>query len=175
MPGGQASHTSLIENFFGFPDGIGGAELARLAGRQAEQFGAELMLLHGVRGSRLNGDDERFGLIIDDGSEVTASVVLAATGMDWRRLDLAGVDELLDRGVYYGAGRSEAIQCSGQRVVVVGAGNSAGQAVLNFASSGARVTMLVRGERLASRMSAYLVERIERSALIDVRLETQLT
>jgi thioredoxin reductase (NADPH) len=175
VPGGQASHTSLIENFFGFPDGIGGAELARLAGRQAEQFGAELMLLHGVRGSRLDGDGDRFGLIVDDGSEVTASVVLAATGMDWRRLDLAGVDELLDRGVYYGAGRSEAIQCSGQRVVVVGAGNSAGQAVLNFASAGARVTMLVRGDRLGSRMSAYLVERIERSALIDVRLETQLS
>jgi len=95
--------------------------------------------------------------------------------MDWRRLDLPGVDELLDRGVYYGAGRSEAIQCSGQRVVVVGAGNSAGQAVLNFASAGASVTMLVRGNRLGSRMSAYLVERIERNERIDVRLETQLT
>ena len=175
VPGGQASHTSLIENFFGFPDGIGGAELARLAGRQAEQFGAELMLLHGIRGSRLNGQDERVGLIVDDGSEVTASVVLAAAGMDWRRLDLAGVDELLDRGVYYGAGRSEAVQCSGQRVVVVGAGNSAGQAVLNFANAGARITMLVRGDRLGSRMSAYLVERIDRNALIDVRLETELT
>ena len=175
VPGGQASHTSLIENFFGFPDGIGGAELARLAGRQAEQFGAELMLLHGIRGSRLNGQDERVGLIVDDGSEVTASVVLAATGMDWRRLDLAGVDELLDRGVYYGAGRSEAVQCSGQRVVVVGAGNSAGQAVLNFANAGARITMLVRGDRLGTRMSAYLVERIERNGLVDVRLETQLT
>jgi thioredoxin reductase (NADPH) len=175
VPGGQASHTSLIENFFGFPDGIGGAELARLAGRQAEQFGAELMLLHGIRGSRLDGHHERVGLVVDDGSEVTASVVLAATGMDWRRLDLPGIDELLDRGVYYGAGRSEAMQCSGQRVVVVGAGNSAGQAVLNFANAGAHVTMLVRGNRLGSRMSAYLVERIERNALIDVRLETQLT
>jgi len=96
-PGGQASHTSLIENFFGFPDGIGGAELARLAGRQAEKFGAELMVLHGIRGRRLNGHDKKVELVLEDGSEVTGWVVLAATGMDWRRLELDGVEELLDR------------------------------------------------------------------------------
>jgi thioredoxin reductase (NADPH) len=175
VPGGQASHTSLIENFFGFPEGIGGAELARLAGRQAEQFGAELVLLRGVRGSRLNGHDKPVELILDDGSEVTASVVLAATGMDWRRLDLDGVDELVGHGVYYGAGRSEAAQSAGQSVVVVGAGNSAGQAVLNFANARARVTMLVRGDRLGGTMSAYLVERIKQHPLIDVHLGTQLT
>src|SRR6185436_19300756 len=106
VPGGQASHTSLIENFFGFPDGIGGAELARKAGRQAEQFGAELMFFCGVKDGRVNGHDEPVALILDDDSEVTASVVLAAPGIEWRRLDLDGVDELLDRGVYYGAGRS---------------------------------------------------------------------
>jgi thioredoxin reductase (NADPH) len=176
VPGGQASYTAMIENFFGFPDGIGGAELARLAGRQAERFGAELMLLRGIRGSRLNSrHDQPVELILDDGSELTASVVLAATGMDWRRLDLGGVDELLGHGVYYGAGRSEAAQCAGQSVVVVGAGNSAGQAVLNFANATARVTMLVRGERLGTTMSAYLIQRIEQHPLIDVRLETQLT
>src|SRR5512132_2674690 len=176
VPGGQASYTAMIENFFGFPDGIGGAELARLAGRQAERFGAELMVLRGVQGSRLKGHDEPVELILDDGSEVTASVVLAATGMDWRRLDhLAGVEELLGHGVYYGAGRSEAAQCAGQSVVVVGAGNSAGQAVLNFANATARVTMLVRGDRLEKTMSAYLIKRIRQHPLIDVRLETQLT
>jgi thioredoxin reductase (NADPH) len=175
VPGGQASYTAMIENFFGFPDGIGGAELARLAGRQAERFGAELMVLRGVQGSRLKGHDELVELTLDDGSEITASVVLAATGMDWRRLDLAGIDELLGHGVYYGAGRSEAAQCAGQSVVVVGAGNSAGQAVLNFANATARVTMLVRGDRLAKTMSAYLIRRIEQHPLIDVHLETQLT
>ena len=175
VPGGQASYTAMIENFFGFPDGIGGAELARLAGRQAERFGAELLLLHGIRGSRLKGHEEPHELILDDGSEVTASVVLAATGMDWRRLELDGVDELLGHGVYYGAGRSEAAQCAGQSVVVVGAGNAAGQAVLNFANATARVTMLVRGDRLEKTMSAYLIERIKRHPLIDVHLETQLT
>src|SRR3954463_2118655 len=144
VPGGQASYATMIENFFGFPDGIGGAELARLAGppaagfgggtlllgggRQAEGFGAELLLMRGVRGSRMNGHEEPVGLILQDDSEVTASVVLAAPGMDWTRLDLEGIDDLVGDGVYYGAGRSEAAQCAGQDVVVVGAGNSAGQA-----------------------------------------------
>ena len=176
VPGGQASYTSMIENFFGFPDGIGGAELSRLAGRQAEKFGAEVMVMRGVQGSRINGSDEsKFTLVVEGGYEVEAPVVLAATGMDWRRLDVEGVDELLDRGVYYGAGRSEAAQCNGDDVVVIGAGNSAGQAVLNLANSGARVTMLVRGDRLAKSMSHYLVERIEAHPLIDVRLSTQAT
>ena len=175
VPGGQASYTAMIENFFGFPDGIGGAELARLAGRQAERFVAEMMLLRGVRGSRLKAHDEPVELILDDNAEVTASVVVAAPGMEWRRLDLDGIGELLGHGVYYGAGRSEAAQCSGQSVVVVGAGNSAGQAVLNFANATARVTMLVRGDGLGKTMSAYLIERIEQHPLIDVHLETQLT
>jgi thioredoxin reductase (NADPH) len=175
VPGGQASYATMIENFFGFPDGIGGAELARLAGRQAERFGAELLLMRGIGGSRMNGHDEPVGLILDDGSEVSASVVLAAPGMDWTRLELEGIDDLIGDGVYYGAGRSEAAQCAGQDVVVVGAGNSAGQAVLNFANQTARVTMLVRGDRLGKNMSAYLIERIEKHPLIDVHLQTELT
>ncbi len=175
VPGGQASHTSLIENFFGFPDGIGGAELARLAGRQAEQFGAEVMVFRGARGSRLNGEEVGVALELDGGIEISAAVVLAATGMDWRRLELEGVDELLGRGVYYGAGRSEATQLGGEDVVVVGAGNSAGQAVFNLAGAGARVAMLVRGDRLGKTMSAYLVDRIQRHPLIDVRLRTRVT
>jgi thioredoxin reductase (NADPH) len=173
VPGGQASHTSLIENFFGFVDGIGGAELARRAGRQAERFGAELVLLRGVVGS---GTRDGLPLLrLAGGYEVTVEVVLAATGMEWRRLEVPGVEELLDRGVYYGAGRSEAARCGGDPVVVVGAGNSAGQAVMNLAGAGARVTMAVRGESLAEKMSAYLVERIERQPLVDVRLRTRVT
>jgi thioredoxin reductase (NADPH) len=134
-----------------------------------------LFPLRGVRGSRLEGDGDTVELVLDDGSEVTASVVLAATGIDWRRLELDGIDELVGHGVYYGAGRSESAQSSGQRVIVVGAGNSAGQAVLNFANASAGVTMLVRGDRLNKTMSAYLIERIEQHPLIEVRLETQLT
>jgi thioredoxin reductase (NADPH) len=174
VPGGQASHTSMIENFFGFPEGIGGAELARLAGRQAERFGAELVLLRGVVGS--TGDASGAPTLeIDGGYEVTADTVIAANGMEWRRLEVDGVAELLDRGVYYGAGRSEAARCAGDRVVVVGAGNSAGQAVLHLARAGAKVTMIVRGDDLASKMSAYLVERIEPNPHVDVRLEANVT
>src|SRR5207247_7181293 len=123
VPGGQASYATMIENFFGFPEGIGGAELARKAAQQAEKFGAELMFMRWVTGSRLDGHDKPVVLILDDGAEVTADVVLASPGMDWRRIEVDGVDELMNRGVYYGAGRSEAMQCAGQSVVVVGAGN----------------------------------------------------
>ena len=174
VPGGQASHTSMIENFFGFPDGIGGAELARLAGRQAERFGAELVLLRGVVGSaaRASGAPR---LLVDGGYEVTADAVVAANGMEWRRLEVDGVAELLERGVYYGAGRSEAARCGGEDVVVVGAGNSAGQAVLDLARENARVRLIVRGDQLGSKMSAYLVERIKPHPLVDVRLQAIVT
>jgi thioredoxin reductase (NADPH) len=174
VPGGQASHTSLIENFFGFVDGIGGAELARLAGRQAERFGAELVLLRGVVGSRTVPGRPAV-LQVAGGYEVTADVTIVAPGMDWRRLDLPGIDALLGRGVYYGAGRSEAVQCGGDDVVVVGAGNSAGQAVMNLGNAGARVTMAVRGDSLGRTMSQYLVDRIAAHPLIDVRFHTQVT
>ena len=173
VPGGQASHTSLIENFFGFPEGIGGAELSRLAGRQAEKFGADLVLMRGATGSSRTPDGG-FVIQIAGGYEVEAPVVLAAPGMEWRRLDVPGVDDLLGRGVLYGAGRSEAAHCAGDDVIVVGAGNSAGQAVLDLANAGGRVKMLVRGDLLGKSMSAYLVKRIEKHRGIEVRLRTEV-
>ena len=173
VPGGQASHTSLIENFFGFPGGIGGAELARLAGRQAERFGAELVFLRGVTNSAHHPGGP-FEVELAGGHVARAPVVIAAPGMVWRRLGVEGVDELLGHGVYYGAGRSEAPQCAGEDVVVVGAGNSAGQATMNLAEAGARVTMLVRGGELGASMSAYLVDRIQAHPRVDVRLHTQV-
>jgi thioredoxin reductase (NADPH) len=174
VPGGQASHTSLIENFFGFVEGIGGAELARLAGRQAERFGAELLILNGIVGSRFAPGEPALGKLAS-GDEVTADIVVVACGMEWRRLELDGIPELLDHGVYYGAGRSEALQCAGEDVMVVGAGNSAGQAVMNLASAGARVHMVVRGDSLSKSMSAYLVERVEKHPNVEVRLRSQVS
>jgi thioredoxin reductase (NADPH) len=173
VPGGQASYTSLIENFFGFPEGIGGAELARRAGRQAERFGTDLVMLRGVVGHDMDASGE-VRLHLSGDVTVGARIAIAAPGMEWRRLEVPGVDDLLERGVYYGAGRSEAAQCAGDEVAVVGAGNSAGQAVLNLAGVGARVTMLVRGGGLGKSMSAYLVDRIQTNPLIDVRLRSQV-
>jgi len=174
VPGGQASHTSIIENFFGFPEGVGGAELARLAGRQAERFGAELLILNGAAGSEFQAGETPL-LRLSSGDEITADIVLASPGMDWRRLEVEGIEDLLGRGVYYGAGRSEAAQCEDNDVVVIGAGNSAGQAVMNLASAGARVTMIVRGAGLARSMSAYLVDRVSTHPGIEVRCETQVS
>ena len=172
VPGGQASHTSRIENFFGFPEGIGGAELARLAGRQAEGFDAELVLFRPVTGSRLLADES---FEVEVGSDrIIAPVAIVAPGMLWRRLEVEGVEDLLGSGVYYGAGRSEARACSGDDVVVIGAGNSAGQAVLHLAEAGAQVRMVVRGEGLERSMSAYLVERIAAQDRIEVRLHSEV-
>ena len=173
LPGGQASYTSAIENFFGFVDPIGGAELSRLAGRQAERFGAELLILNGVVRGHLEPGAAPV-VELSSGDEVSADIMIAAPGMEWRRLELDGVEDLVGHGVYYGAGRSEAVQCAGEHVMVVGAGNSAGQAVMNLASAGARVTMVVRGDSLTRSMSAYLVERVEAHDAIEVRLHSQV-
>ena len=173
VPGGQAGYTSMIENFFGFVEGIGGAELSRLAGRQAERFGAELLILNGVVRGHLKADAMPVAEL-SSGDRVSSDIVIVAPGMEWRRLELDGVEELLGHGVYYGAGRSEALQCAGEHVMVVGAGNSAGQAVMNLASAGATVTMVVRGEGLRKSMSAYLVDRIEATDAIEVRLRSEV-
>ena len=173
VPGGQASHTSKIENLFGFLGGIGGAELTRLAGRQAESFGAHVLVMRGVTSHR-SGPDGPFTLEVNGDREIEARAVIAAPGMEWRRLQVEGVEDLLGRGVYYGAGRSEARQCSGDPVVVVGAGNSAGQAAMHLADNTASVTMLVRGDSLGKSMSAYLVDRIASHPLVEVRFRCEV-
>jgi thioredoxin reductase (NADPH) len=173
VPGGQAAHTSVIENYLGFPEGVTGSRLLRLAGRQTEGFGGEIVMLREVTTLDQDGDG-RVRFTLEGGIEVTAAVAIVAPGIDWRRLDVEGVNELLGRGVYYGAGRGEAALCEGEDVVVVGAGNSAAQAVLNLADAGARVTMCVRGETLGRTTTDYLVARIERHPLIDVQLSTQV-
>ena len=173
IPGGQAAHTSLIENYLGFPEGIEGSRLLRLAGRQTEGFGGEIVMLSEVTALDRDGDG-RVRFTLGGGAEVTAAVAIVAPGIDWRRLDVDGVDELLGRGVYYGAGRGEAALCAGEDVIVVGAGNSAAQAVLNLADAEARVTLCVRGEKLGRTTTDYLVARIEKHPLIDVCPRTQV-
>jgi thioredoxin reductase (NADPH) len=171
-PGGQAGTTSMIENYLGFPNGISGSELATRAVAQARRFGAEILLARPLVGISTEGSGYRAHL--SDGTSVLGRTLLLASGVEWRRLEVPGIDELLGAGVYYGAGPSEALGCAGAHVVVVGGGNSAGQAVVRFSRYAVRVTLLVRGPDLAASMSKYLIDAIEGIPNVDVRTRTQV-
>ncbi|MDQ1480611.1 MAG: thioredoxin reductase [Actinomycetota bacterium] len=171
-PGGQAGTTSMIENYLGFPQGISGSELATRATAQARRFGAELLLARPL--VDILREDNGYVARLSDGTEVRTRSVLAASGVDWRRLDVEGLDELLGAGVYYGAGPSEAVSCRGCRVAVVGGGNSAGQAVVRFSRYASRVTLLVRGSTLSASMSQYLVSKVSKLENVDVRTGTEV-
>lgn len=171
-PGGQAGTTSMIENYLGFPRGISGSELATRATAQARRFGAELLLARQL--VDVMREDDGFLARLSDGTEVRTRSVLAASGVDWRRLEVDGLDELLGAGVYYGAGPSEAVSCRGCRVAIVGGGNSAGQAVVRFSRYASRVTLLVRGSTLGASMSQYLASKVSELDNVDVRTGTEV-
>jgi thioredoxin reductase (NADPH) len=170
-PGGQAGQSASIENYLGFPKGLSGADLTHRAVAQASRFGAEMVLARDVVGFESRGP---IRAVRFDGGEVEARAVLIATGVAYRRLEARGLESLGVRGVYYGATASEASQCEGEDVYVVGAANSAGQAALNLAHFARRVVLLVRGKRLEDTMSHYLVSRIAAADNIEVRLRTQV-
>jgi thioredoxin reductase (NADPH) len=166
VPGGQAGTSSRIENYLGFPDGIAGVELAERAQQQASKFGAAMLILReAVAGGVVEGE---FRGNLSDGSSIRSRSVLCATGMSWRRLDVPGIDRLLHAGVYYGAATSEAPGVKDKDVFVVGGGNSAGQAAMNFARLARSVTLVVRRDGLAASMSTYLSRRIAASPNIAV-------
>ncbi|KAB7740623.1 response regulator [Nostocoides sp. F2B08] len=171
-PGGQAGQSAAIENYLGFPKGVSGADLTHRAVAQAARFGAETVLAREVEGLEQRGPVHAVRLA--DGGEVESRAVLIATGVAYRRLNADGVDRLGSRGVYYGASASEAAQTVDQVVHVVGAANSAGQAVLNFARVARKVVMLVRGSGLAASMSEYLIDRISASENVEVRFQTEV-
>ncbi len=166
-PGGQAGQSASIENYLGFPKGLSGADLTHRAVAQAARFGAETVLARDVVGLTTRGPVHAVGL--EGGGEIEARAVLVATGVAYRRLTAPGLAELGARGVYYGASASEAIQCRGEDVYVVGAANSAGQAVLNLALYARKVVMVVRAARLEDTMSQYLVQRIAATPNVEVR------
>src|SRR5262245_30418908 len=171
-PGGQAGQSAAIENYLGFPRGLSGADLTRRAVAQAARFGAEMVLARDVVGFEQRGPVR--AVLLAGGGEIEARAVLLTTGVSYRRLDADGLDQLGARGVHYGATASEATQCHGEDVYVVGAANSAGQAVLNLARYARKVVLLVRGERLEDSMSHYLVARIRETENVEVRLQTQV-
>jgi thioredoxin reductase (NADPH) len=171
-PGGQAGTTSMIENYLGFPAGISGSELATRAVVQARRFGAELLLARPL--VDVSADGPGYVAKLSDGTLIRGRAVLFASGVEWRRLDVAGIDDLLGAGVYYGAGPSEALACTGSHVVVVGGGNSAGQAVVRFSRHAQQVTLLVRGDDLRASMSQYLIDNLSTIPNVDVRVRTQV-
>ena len=170
-PGGQAGTTSKIENYLGFPAGITGADMGRRALIQATRFGAEFVTQRAT-GLRIDGQ-YRF-VCLGDGREVSSHAVLLAPGVQYRKLNVPGGEQLTGRGIYYGAALVEAASCKGEDVFLVGGANSAGQAALYFAKYARSVTMLVRGEGLAATMSKYLIDEIGRTSNIVLRPQTQV-
>ena len=171
-PGGQAGTSSRIENYLGFPMGISGAELTQRAVIQAQKFGARLTAPCTAKSLRENGG--YLVVELSDGSEVAGRAVVAATGASYRRLDAARLEDFEGRGVYYAATDMEARQCRGAPVVIVGGGNSAGQAAIFLAQNSCPVSVVIRSEDLAKSMSQYLVDRIEADPAITVRTNTSV-
>src|ERR1700730_9070883 len=171
-PGGQAGSSSRIENYLGFPTGISGRELAGRAYTQAQKFGAQIMIANGA--TQLACGRQLYEVQIAGGSRVRARAVIIATGAEYRRPALANLSEFEGAGVYYSATPMEAQLCVGEDVIVVGGGNSAGQAAIFLAQSAKRVNMLVRGDGLADTMSRYLIRRIEDNPAIVLRTHTQI-
>jgi thioredoxin reductase (NADPH) len=170
--GGQAGTSSRIENYLGFPGGLGGDELSARARQQALRFGAELLVSRSV--ARVEPGDLHT-IVLEDESRVEAKAVILASGVEWRRLSVPGIERLVGHGVYYGAARTEALRMQGRTVHLVGGGNSAGQAALLFAEYAESVTMLVRGRSLAASMSQYLVDQLSRKANVRVETDVEVT
>src|SRR5438445_355550 len=171
-PGGQAGASSRIENYLGFPTGIAGIDLAARATNQAQKFGAQLMIGTGAR--RLVCDRTPYALEIGDGRRVPARSVIIATGAEYRRLPIDNLSRFDGAGVYYAATFMEAQLCAGEEVVVVGAGNSAGQAAVFLAENARRVHMVIRSAGLADTMSRYLIRRIEDHPAIVRHVHTEI-
>ncbi|HEX7151920.1 MAG TPA: FAD-dependent oxidoreductase [Thermoanaerobaculia bacterium] len=172
-PGGQAGLSARIENYLGFPSGVSGADLTRRAVTQARRFGVEILSPQEAHSLRVQ---HPYRLVtLGDGSEITAHAMLIATGVQWRTLEVPGIERFHGSGVYYGGAVTEAMACEGEDVYIVGGANSAGQAALYFARYARNVIMLVRGSSLAATMSQYLIDDIRSTDNIRVELNTAIT
>lgn len=172
-PGGQAGTSTRIENYLGFPAGISGTDLTRKATLQARRFDAVLSSFHRAV-ELVDGPDGLVRIDLDDGQHVLARCTLVATGARWRALALDGIERFVGAGVYYAATATDARRCAGEDVIVVGGGNSAGQAAVHLSREARSVRVVVRRDGLAATMSRYLVDRIERAANIEVLAQTEL-
>lgn len=171
-PGGQAASSSKIENYLGFPTGLSGEELATRATTQAQKFGAKLMVAHSV--VQLDCDKNPYRLVLENGKPLEARSVVIASGAQYNNAENLDLERFVGQGVYYGATFIEAQLCELEDLVVVGGGNSAGQAAVFLAQTARRVHMLVRSQGLADSMSRYLIQRIEENPGIEVHYKTEL-
>jgi thioredoxin reductase (NADPH) len=171
-PGGQAGQSAAIENYLGFPKGLTGSDLTQRAVAQVTRFGAEMVLPRDVVGFETRGPVH--AVLLEGSGEVEARAIIVATGVAYRRLQADGLEKLTGRGVYYGTNASDASQCEGDDVYVVGAANSAGQAALNLARFAKRVVLVVRGSSLEASMSLYLIERIASTENIETRFRSEV-
>ena len=170
-PGGQAGSSSRIENYLGFPAGISGQELAARAYNQAQKFGAQVLI---AKGTRLACERKPYVVEVENGARIQTRTIVIATGAEYRRPPLKNLSHFEGSGVYYGATFVEAQLCSGEEVIVVGGGNSAGQAAVFLGETVKRVNMLVRSAGLAESMSRYLIRRIEYTPTIILRPHTEI-
>jgi thioredoxin reductase (NADPH) len=170
-PGGQAGSSSRIENYLGFPTGISGRELAGRAYTQAEKFGAQMLI---VRGTRLTCERKPYLVEVESGARIPARAIVIATGAEYRKPPLKNLSRFEGAGIYYGATFVEAQLCTGEEVIVVGGGNSAGQAAVFLAGTTKRVHLLIRSAGLADTMSRYLIRRIEETPTIVLRPHTEI-
>jgi thioredoxin reductase (NADPH) len=172
-PGGQAGSSSKIENYLGFPSGISGQELTARAYTQTQKFGAEMMIAEGA--TKLDCTRKAYTIEVDNGPRIPARTVIIATGAEYRKLPIENISQFEGTGIYYGATFIESQLCEGEEVVVVGGGNSAGQAAVFLAQTARKVNVLIRSRGLAESMSRYLIRRIEESPNIELRTCTELT
>jgi len=171
-PGGQAGLSARIENYLGFPSGLTGGDLARRAVAQARRFGVEIVSPQEATALRVDGP-YRY-LRLNDGTELSCHAMLLAIGVQWRKLDIPGMDRLRGAGVYYGGTATEAASCQDEDVYIIGGANSAGQAAICYSRYAKRVVMLVRGESLAATMSQYLIDQIQETPNIHVECNTRV-
>jgi thioredoxin reductase (NADPH) len=171
-PGGQAGSSSKIENYLGFPTGVSGQELAARAIAQVEKFGAKMMVARSV--ARLDCEKRPYKLLVDNGNKLAARAVVIATGAQYNKPHLPNLEKFEGQGIYYGATFMESQLCEQEEVVVVGGGNSAGQAAVFLSQTARKVYMLVRSGELSSTMSRYLIQRIEENPAIEVHYKTEI-
>jgi thioredoxin reductase (NADPH) len=172
-PGGQAGSSSRIENYLGFPTGVSGQELANRSIAQAQKFGAQIMVAQSV--VHIDTSRQPYKVILESGLKFNARAVVIATGAQYARLPIEDADAFTGRGIYYNATHMEAQLCDSEEVIVVGGGNSAGQAAVFLAQSSATVHLFVRSQKLSDSMSQYLIGRIEAHPRIEIHYRTRIT